>query len=197
VDAVLAARAAGQSQWGSELPPLFLLLVLQYVRWDPAVSRVIRAVCSTWSSIHDALRPGLLQSRRSAVTMQGKLSWFKSLTELYLVDCGDSVSGVMAELQSMPCLRSLELPSSCASRAVDAEAVCAITTLTTLRFVGWSNEWMLDLSRLTTLTTLKLEWCAAVKDKQVLELSHLTGLTDLNLGGCSNATSEVLCAVIK
>jgi hypothetical protein len=28
VDAVLAARAAGQSQWGSELPPLFLLLLL-------------------------------------------------------------------------------------------------------------------------------------------------------------------------
>jgi hypothetical protein len=79
VDAVLAARAAGQSQWGSELPPLFLLLVLQYVRWNPAVCR---AVCSTWSSIHDALRPGRLRSVRSAVTMQGKLSWFKSLTEL-------------------------------------------------------------------------------------------------------------------
>ena len=74
VDVVLAARAAGQSQWGSELPPLFLLLVLQCVGWDPAVCSVIRAVCSTWSSIHDALRPGRLLPSRSAVTMQGKLS---------------------------------------------------------------------------------------------------------------------------
>jgi hypothetical protein len=201
VDVVLAARAAGQSQWGSELPPLFLLLVLQYVRWDPAVCRVIRAVCSTWSSIHDALRPGGLWPRHSAVTMQGKLSWFKSLTELELVGCGDTVSGVMVELQSMPCLRSLWLPSSCAERAVDAEAVCAITTLTTLRFDGWSvNEeagWVLDLSRLTTLTTLHLESCTAVKDKQVLELSHLTGLTDLSLNSCGGVTSEGLCAVIK
>jgi hypothetical protein len=201
VDAVLAARAAGQSQWGSELPPLFLLLVLQYVGWDPAVCRVIRAVCSTWSSIHDALRPGRLQARHSAVTMQGKLSWFKSLTELNLVYCGDTVSGMMVELQSMPCLRSLTLPSSCAGRAVDAEAVCAITTLTTLRFSGVGvnvvGEWVLDLSRLTTLTTLRLSICTAVKDKQVLELSHLTGLTDLNLYRCINVTSEGLRAVIK
>jgi Leucine-rich repeat (LRR) protein len=193
VDAVLAARAAGQSQWGSELPPLFLLLVLQYVRWDPAVCRVIRAVCSTWSSIHDALRPGRLEPSRSAVTMQGKLSWFKSLTELNLWRCGDTVSGVLLELQSMPCLRSLELPSSCAERAVDAEAVCAITTLTTLRFRGLSvNEWVLDMSRLTTLTTLWLRSCSAVKDKQVLELSHLTGLTNLSLYYCINVTSEGL-----
>jgi hypothetical protein len=151
VDAVLAARAAGQSQWGSELPPLFLLLVLQYVRWDPAVCSVIWAVCSTWSSIHDALRPGRLGPRHSAVTMQGKLSWFKSLTELDLMNCGNTVSGVMVELPSMPCLRSLSLPSSCAERAVDAEAVCAITTLTTLHFSGWGvnvvGEWVLDLSK--------------------------------------------------
>jgi hypothetical protein len=137
----------------------------------------MRAVCSTWCSIHDALRPGRLRARHSAVIMQGKLSWFKSLTELDLTGCGNTVSGVMVELASMPCLRSLSLPSSCAARAVDAEAVCAITTLTTLRFDGWGvndedNEWVLDLSRLTTLTTLRLTWCAAVKDKQVLELSH-------------------------
>jgi hypothetical protein len=191
VDVVLAARAAGQSQWGSELPPLFLLLVLQCVRWDPAVCSVIRAVCSTWSSIHDALRPGrLLSTAHSAVTMQGKVSWFKSLTELNLVYCGHTVSSVLVELQSMPCLRSLSLPSSCAGRAVDAEAVCAITTLTTLRFEGLVvNEWVLDLSRLTTLTTLHLLSYFAVTDKQVLELSHLTGLTELSLIGCANVTS--------
>jgi hypothetical protein len=100
----------------------------------------------------------------------------------------------------MPCLRSLSLRSSCAGRAVDAEAVCAITTLTTLSFwgsgVNEEAEWVLDLSRLT-LTTLKLVWCAAVKDKQVLEMSHLTGLTDLDLYGCINVTSEGLRAVIK
>ena len=199
VDAVLAARAAGQSQWGSELPPLFLLLVLQCVGWNPAVCSVIRAVCSTWSSIHDALRPGGLWQRRSAVTMQGKVSWFKSLTELDLWRCGDSVSGVMVELQSMPCLRSLSLPASCAGRAVDAEAVCAITTLTTLCFAGLGVneevEWVLDLSRLTTLTTIHLCRCAAVKDKQVLELSHLTGLTDLKLNNCSGVTIEGLSAM--
>jgi hypothetical protein len=192
VDVVLAARAAGQSQWGSELPPLFLLLVLQYLRWDRAVCRAIRAVCSTWSSIHDALRPGSLWPRHSAVIMQGKLSWFKSLTELDLMS-GNSVSGVMVELQSMPCLRSLWLPSIYAGRAVDAEAVCAITTLTTLRFNRWRvvgvGEWVLDMSRLTTLTTLHLTHCLTVKDKQVLELSHLTGLTDLSLDSCFNVTS--------
>jgi hypothetical protein len=178
------------------------------VGWDPAVCSVIRAVCSTWSSIHDALRPGGLQVgqvsgaprrlgvRRSAVTMQGKVSWFKSLTELDLESCGDTVSGVMVELQSMPCLRSLTLPSSCAGRAVDAEAVCAIITLTTLRLHGSCvNEWLLDLSRLTTLTTLHLRRCYAVKDKQVLELSHLTGLTDLDLYGCCTVTSEGLRAL--
>jgi hypothetical protein len=101
----------------------------------------------------------------------------------------------MVELESMPCLRSLSLPSSCAERAVDAEAVYAITTLTTLRFNGWGvNEWVLDLSRLTTLTTLRLPSCR-VKDKQVLELSHLTGLTDLNLINCRNVAAEGLRAV--
>ena len=132
--------------------------------------------------------------------MQGKLSWFKSLTELDLLRCGDTVSGVMVELQSMPCLRSLSLRSSCAGRAVDAEAVCAITTLTTLCFDGYGivvNEWVLDLSRLTTLTTLHLRSYSAVKDKQVLELSHLTGLTYLSLYFCPNVTSEGLRTVIK
>jgi hypothetical protein len=128
----------------------------------------------------------------------GKLSWFKSLTELNLASCGDTVSGVTVELQSMPCLRSLSLPSSCAERAVDAEAVCAITTLTTLRFWGSGqevNEWVLDMSRLTMLTTLHLDSCLAVKDKQVLELSHLTVLTDLKLNNCSGVTIEGLSAM--
>ena len=80
--------------------------------------------------------------------------------------------------------------------------MCAITTLTTLRFdveldendepVEEVDEWVLDLSR---LTTLHLAWSSAVKDKQVLELSHLTGLTELSLSSCRNMAAEGLCAV--
>jgi hypothetical protein len=80
-DAVLAARAAGESQWGSELPPPVLQQVLELLQWQPAVCGVMRAVCSTWCSILDALLPRL-QTRRSAAMMEGKLGWFQSLTEL-------------------------------------------------------------------------------------------------------------------
>jgi hypothetical protein len=88
--------------------------------------------------------------------------------EVDLTGCEDEdVSGVLAELGSMPSLRSLLLPASCAERAVDAEAVCGLTTLTTLRFyemrelfgedgepVEEVGEWVLNLSRLTTLNSL-------------------------------------------
>ena len=108
----------------------------------------------------------------------------------------------------MPSLRSLSLPAICAESAVDAEALCGLTTLTTLRFyveededgepVEEVGEWVLDLSRLPTLTTtLNLAWCTAVTDKEVLALSNLKGLTNLNLSGCKNITSEGLRAVIK
>jgi cell division protein ZapA (FtsZ GTPase activity inhibitor) len=139
-------------------------------------------------------------------------------------DALEDNSGVLAELGSMPSLRSLELPASCAERAVDAEAVYGLTTLTTVRFDrnGVVDEWVLDLSRLTTLTTLNLEYCA-VTDKEVLALSNLTGLgrcngvtaeglrtvssltslttlttlTTLNLAHCRNVTSEGLRAVSR
>jgi hypothetical protein len=211
-DAVLAARAAGESQWGSELPPPVLQQVLELLQWQPAVCGVIRAVCSTWCSILDALLPRL-QTRRSAAMMEGKLGWFQSLTELDLWRCENGVTGVLAELGSMPCLRVLWLPASCAESAVDAEALCGLTTLTTLRLkcrerrvrrarggggppVG---EWVLDL-RLTTLTSLCLINCTAVTDKEVLALSSLTGITDLSLYRLycrTNVASEGLCAVIK
>jgi hypothetical protein len=77
VDALLAARAAGQSLWGSELSPLFLRLVLEYLQWDPAVCGVMRAVCSTWGSILDALLPRL-DPRGSAAVMEGKLGWSRA-----------------------------------------------------------------------------------------------------------------------
>ena len=52
-DAAEAARAAGGSQWGSDLPPLFLQMVLERVGGQRAWG-AIRATCSTWSSILDA-----------------------------------------------------------------------------------------------------------------------------------------------
>jgi hypothetical protein len=114
--------------------------------------------------------------------MKGKLCWFESVTVLDLVECEEEdFSGVLAEAGSMPSLRSLSLSSSCAERAVDAEAVCGLT-LTTLRFyckvdedgepVEEVGEWVLDLSRLTTLTALNVEACDAVTDKEVLALSN-------------------------
>jgi hypothetical protein len=202
-ETLLAARAAGQSQWGSELPKELLAKVLELLQWDPAACGGIRAVCSTWCSIHDALRPGTLNPRRS---MQGKLSWYQSVTEVDLTGCENYVCGPLAELASISCLRSLKLPARCAERAVDAEAVCGLTALTTLRFWGeigkdddtyLVGEWVLDLSRLTSLTCLHLQRCDAVTDEEVLELSNLTGLTDLNLNRCDEVTSEGLRAVTE
>jgi hypothetical protein len=167
----------------------------------------MRLVCSTWGSILDALLPRPLTPRHSlaVMTMEGKLGWFESVTVVDLTDCGESASAVLAELRSMPSLRTLYLPASCAERAVDAEAVYGLTTLTSLSFVAkmseagtfvkQAGEWVLDMSRLTTLTCLVLGGCSAVTDKQVLELSSLTGLKVLSLGYCVNITSEGLLAV--
>jgi hypothetical protein len=205
-DATLAARAAGVSRW-AEQPPLFLQQVLELLRWEPAVCSVMRLVCSTWGSILDALLPRPLTPRHSlaVMTMEGKLGWFESVTVVDLLDCGESASAVLAELRSIPSLRTLWLPASCAERAVDAEAVYGLTTLTTLSFyselgeddmyVEQAGEWVLDLSRLTTLTRLVLAGCSAVTDKEVLALSSLTGLKDLALSCCPNITSEGLRAV--
>jgi hypothetical protein len=200
-DVTLAARAAGQSQWGSELSPLFLRLVLEHLQWEPAVCGVMRLVCSTWCSILDALLPRL-RPWGSAAVMVGKLGWYQSVVEVNLTRCEEEdVSGVLAELQSMPSLRSLSLPAICAKRAVDAEAVCGLTTLTTLYFVSKvsdeeAGEWVLDFSRLKTLTSLHLdlEWCAPVTGKQVLELSSLTALTTLKLAlptSCAEDAEDV------
>jgi hypothetical protein len=207
-DATLAARAAGVSRW-AELPPLVLQQVLQLLQWRPAVCSVMRLVCSTWGSILDALLPSPLKPRHSlaVMTMEGKLGWFESVTMVNLLHCGESASAVLAELRSMPSLRTLTLPASCAERAVDAEAVCGLTGLTMLSFysdlgedgepVEEEGEWVLDLSRLTTLTTLRLGGCSAVTDKELLAVSSLPSLKDLVLVNCVNVTIEGLRAVIK
>ena len=195
-DAAVAVRAAGVSLWASELPPLFLQQVLDLLQWEPAACAAVRAVCSTWGGIHDALRCGRLHPQRAAAVMEGKIGWFQSVTEVDLTDCFGA-SAVLAELGSVPSLCSL--PSSCAERAVDAEAVCGLTTLTTLRIyevvdedgepVEEVGEWVLDLSRLTTLTALNVEACDGQGSAGA---EQPDGLTDLNLSWCSNVTSEVL-----
>jgi hypothetical protein len=146
--------------------------------------------------------------------MEGKLDWYQSVVEVDLTGCEeDAGSGVLAELGSMPSLRSLMLPASYAESAVDAEAVCGLTTLTTLRFDEMRlkynedgelvevGEWVLDLSRprsrLPTLAALQLDSYAAVTDKEVQALSNVTALASLNLCHCINVTSEGLRAVIK
>ena len=73
--------------WGSELPPLFLQQVQELLQWEPAVCGVMRAVCSTWCGILDALLPRL-QPRRSLAVMKGKLGWYQSVTEVDLLSCG-------------------------------------------------------------------------------------------------------------
>jgi hypothetical protein len=99
--------------------------------------------------------------------MKGKLEWYQSVVEVNLTEFEEEeedVSGVLAELGSMPSLRSLSLPSSCAEGAVDAEAVCGLTTL--CFHDGVVGEWVLDLSRLPSLTALHLAGCTAVTDKE-------------------------------
>jgi hypothetical protein len=179
---------------------LFLQKVLELLQWQPAVCG---GRCSSWSDILDALLSRLRPLRSLSVTMEGKLGWFESVTVVDLMRCENGGAGVLPELRSMPSLRSLVLPASCAERAVDAEALCGLTTVTTLRFcpeyddedVEVVGEWVLDLSRLPTLTTLHFESCYAVMDKEVLALSNLLGLTDLNLCCCRNVTSEGLRAL--
>jgi hypothetical protein len=206
-DAAEAARAAGVSLWGSDLPPLFLQMVLQRVG-DRRTWGAIRATCSAWSSIVDAWCPALSVQRWTAM-MEGKLEWFQSVTTVDLWGCEErDISSTLVELRHMPSLRTLWLPASCTERAADAEAVYGLTTVTTLKFletrdmvdeedVEGAGEWVLDLSRLTTVTSLFLEDCPTLTGEQVEAASSLTGLTELSLRRCSNVSTEGLCTVSR
>jgi hypothetical protein len=89
--------------------------------------------------------PRLRPLRSAAVIMEGKLGRYQSVVEVVLMGCEEEdVSAVLPELRSTPSLRSLELPASCAERAVDAEAVCGLATLTTLRFREVREEYAED-----------------------------------------------------
>jgi len=210
-DAAEAARAAGVSQWGSELPPLFLLMVLKHLScpgmW-PRVFGAIRATCSTWSGIFDAWCPFTLQPRCWTAAMEGKMGWFPSVTWVSLLGCEEvaDISSNLVELRSLPSLHTLTLPASCAERAADAEAVYDLSTVTTLCIcetreadvdgnVEEAGEWVLDLSRMTTLTSLHLAGCPTMTGKQVETASHLTGLTELNLRSSPKVTTEGLRAI--
>ena len=81
VEAALAARAAaGVSQWGSELPPLFLQLLFDYLKWKPAVCGKVWVVCSASGDVHDANCPRLTLRRWDR--MEGKWGWFARVTTL-------------------------------------------------------------------------------------------------------------------
>ena len=92
----------------------------------------------------------------------------------------------------MPTLRSLELPAICAERKADAEALYGLTTLVTLKFCKPSSmmdgsmmdlyDWVLDLSRMTTLTSLILEQPFLHRpEQQVQDLRARAGRTDLDI----------------
>jgi hypothetical protein len=195
LEAVLAARAAGVSPWGSELLPLFLQQLLEHLQWDKDTCRAIRATCSTWCGVHDALLPQL-ELRGWMTGMAGKLGFFQSVETLRLHDA-DGFSGHLEELRSIPSLKSLQLPSRYAERAVDATALCTLTGLTYLRIdgvEGATGEWVLELGGFTMLTSLHLRHCT-VTDAEVLAVGTLTALTSLRLFCCRNVTDVAVVAL--
>jgi len=215
-DAAEAARAAGVSQWGSELPPLFLLMVLKRLSgmWRPRAFGAIRATCSTWSSIFDAWCPELVLPLRWTAVMADKMAWFPSVTTVDLTSMSlhreEHISSNLVELRSLPSLHTLTLPASCTERAEDAEALYGLSTLTELSFVEKRIDddgepmvdefnWVLDLSRMTVLSALHFDYCATFTDDRMLAMcNHLTGLTKLSINDSFDALStEGLCAVSR
>ena len=93
--------------------------MLELLQWEPAVCGVMRAVCSSWSDIVDALLPRLRPLRSLSFIMKGKHGWFESVTVVDLTGCENGGAGVLPELRSMPSLRSLWLPSTCAVCTAD------------------------------------------------------------------------------
>ena len=97
----------------------------------------------------------------------------------------------------MPSLKSLDLPSRYAERAVDATALCTLTGLTSLRIIGVegaTGEWVLELGGFTMLTTLDLRHCT-VTEAEVLAVGTLTALTRLLLFNCVNVTDVAVGAL--
>jgi Leucine-rich repeat (LRR) protein len=130
--------------------------------------------------------------------MEGKLEFFQSVRALRL-HSSDAFSGHLEELRSMPSLKSLQLSSRYAERAVDATALCSLTGLISLRLDGKKEtvlegvgeeevgEWVLELGGFTMLKYLDLRH-STVTDAEVLAVGTLTALTTLNLFNCVNVT---------
>jgi F-box/leucine-rich repeat protein 14 len=130
-------------------------------------------------------------------------------TEVNLRNCEEQdICMNLVELRSMPSLRTLKLPASCTERAADAEAVYGLTTITTLQIeevrdvdvhdiVEGAGEWVLDLSRLTTLTSLFVTNCPTMMGEHLEAASWLTGLTELNLHDCCKVSTEGLRTVSR
>jgi len=218
--AAVAARAAGANPWGTDLPPHFLVQLFELLKWDLSTGRnwssksigacaVMRATCATWCRIHDANYPRRLRLRlrRSVAIVEGKMRLFQRVSEVDLSMCDeDLVGGVLVELSAMPSLRTLEIPASSTTSAVDAEALYGLTTLTTLSvnaeemyddegetiLADAAGEWVLDLSKLaTTLTSLDLKHTHLTAEA-AQGLSSLTKLSTLNLEGCIRLTSAAM-----
>ena len=70
--------------------------------------------------------------------MEGKLGWFPSVmtVDLTLCETDMDLSSNLAELRSLPSLRTLLLPATCAEREADTEALYGLTTLTGLYPLG-------------------------------------------------------------
>ena len=167
----------------------------------------------------------MLSPNRWTAVMEGKMQWFQSVTTVDLLRYERGIYEQLTELRSMPSLHTLHLPASCTERAADrrrvwrdaealyepadAEALYGLTTVTTLSFHEMrdirdedgafedpAGQWVLNLSRLTALTSLDLQECSTVKDVQVQLASKLLGLTYLDLSRCRrHVTAEGLRTV--
>jgi hypothetical protein len=194
LEAVLAARAAGVSPWGSELLPLFLQQLLEHLQWDKDTCRAIRATCSTWCGVHDALRPGGLKLRGWMTGMEGKLG-FQARGETPPARRGQLLgsSGRAAEhavAQGPRAAFPLRRADGGCYGAVHSHGV----HLSEDRGCGGATgEWVLELG-FTMLTTLDLRHCT-MTDAEVLAVGTLTALTSLELGGCRNVTDVAVAAL--
>jgi hypothetical protein len=116
----------------------------------------------------------------------------------------DEAMGMLA--RRFPAVVSLEVKyksggpwSPCVLTDQGMLAVSNLTSLTSLNLTDCrelTDEGMRAVRSCASLRSLNLASCA-VTDKEVQELSHLSGLIVLDLSNCTNVTSEGLRAVIK
>ena len=214
VEATLAARSAAtrgaSGKAAASLPAIVPYVLRQMcedvVQWDAYTCGAVRLTCSAWCELFDSALPSRLQPRGWEPVMEGKLGWFEGVVELDLRRCepNDAFSGRLAQLRSMPSLRRLSLASRHAEKAVDAEALCALTALTDLELStvlaipappASVGRWLLDLGRLTALTRLSLNHSYQLTDEALRAVSGLQSLSILELRCCTKVTDEGMRSV--